>query len=263
MLEENILKIAILYICTGEYYKFWPDFYSSCEKHFCKDEQKHYFVFTDSKKFEENNTLSIIHQDNLGWPFNTLYRYRMFLRIKEQLADFEYMVFFNANCQFMIDIRFEEFFGVDKKLVACLHPGFYNKAEQDFTYERRKESMAYVEKGKYYFAGGICGGYKDDFLKMSFQLLHNIDKDLDNGLLALWHDESYWNAYLNNEYEHIQDGLNILNSGYLYPENWSIPFAQKIFLRDKNSVLEIDKIKGLKKRSLLYKIMSKVSKLCL
>ncbi|MDD2384958.1 MAG: family 6 glucosyltransferase [Sulfurospirillaceae bacterium] len=237
------MKIAILYICTGEYYKFWSDFYSSCEKHFCKDVQKHYFVFTDTKKFETNNTLTIIHQDNLGWPFNTLYRYRMFSRIKEQLANFDYIVFFNANCQFIVDVSLEEFFGIDKKLVACLHPGFYNKVEPDFTYERRKSSMAYVEKGKYYFAGGICGGRRDDFLKMSLQLLQAIEKDLDNGLMALWHDESYWNAYLNLEIQQLEHNVNILEPAYLYPEGRNLPYKPKILLIHKPNIINVNTIK--------------------
>ena len=37
-------KIGILFICTGEYWKFWDGFYKSCEENFLveriKDEYK-------------------------------------------------------------------------------------------------------------------------------------------------------------------------------------------------------------------------------
>lgn len=237
------MKIAILYICTGQYHKFWNSFYASSEEFFCSNDEKQYFVFTDSKSIDSTDKISIIYQDNFGWPFNTLYRYRMFLRIQEQLANFDYIVFFNANCQFMTHVKFEEFFGVNKKLVACLHPGFFNKEEEKFTYERRKESIACVQKGKHYFAGGICGGKANDFLNMSSQLLKNIEQDLDNGVMAIWHDESYWNAYLNNNLDRYNE-THFLSPAYLYPEGWKIPFEQNIMLKNKSKYIDLQKIKG-------------------
>ena len=53
------MKIAILYICTGKYNIFWKDFYTSCEKNFIPNSEKHYFVFTDAENidFEKVNSL--------------------------------------------------------------------------------------------------------------------------------------------------------------------------------------------------------------
>ena len=52
-----MLKIAILYICTGKYDVFWKEFYRSCEQYFLPNSNKNYFVFTDSKELydEKNN----------------------------------------------------------------------------------------------------------------------------------------------------------------------------------------------------------------
>ena len=84
------MRIGILYICTGKYDIFWKDFYLSAERYFMQDQSFiiEYYVFTDSPKLydEENNKhIHRIKQKNLGWPDNTLKRFHIFLRIKEQL----------------------------------------------------------------------------------------------------------------------------------------------------------------------------------
>lgn len=256
------MKIAVLYICIGEYDKLWSHFYASCEKYFCVSIEKYYFVFTDSRYIEANSTIFCIPQDNLGWPFNTLYRYRMFLRIKEQLLDFDYVVFFNANCEFTAPISIEEFFGVNKKLVACLHPGFFDKNIEVFTYEKREKSEAYICHGRHYFAGGICGGRADTFLHMCYEVLEKITKDLNKGILGIWHDESYWNAYLNNQYDEIVSYLHILTPAYLYPEGWKIPFKPKIILRDKAKVINVCNIKNISSKYTFKNILKKIKKTC-
>lgn len=229
------MKIAILYICTGKYDVFWSEFYDSCKKMFCPEQEKHFFVFTDSQRIHVDDYTSIIYQDNLGWPFNTLYRYKMFLRIKEELLNFDKVVFFNGNCVFVDKIKFNEFFGVESKLLACLHPGFFNKNHAEYTYEKRDVSKAFVTKPWKYFAGGINGGDSQLFLDICHKISENIENDLRNGIVALWHDESHWNALLNNERSLIEPILHILSPAYLYPNNWEIPFSAKIRLRDKNN----------------------------
>jgi len=85
------MKVAILYIGIGKYKIFWKDFYSSCEKFFIPEIEKEYFVFTDETELffnEEKNNIHKIHQENFGWPNNTLKRYEMFDKIKEKISDF-------------------------------------------------------------------------------------------------------------------------------------------------------------------------------
>ncbi|AMK78699.1 MULTISPECIES: family 6 glucosyltransferase [Methylomonas] len=250
------MKIGILYICTGKYYSFWEDFYNSSEKYFLSGIEKKYFVFTDSTKIIKSHNVEIIHQDNLGWPFNTLYRYRMFLRIGGELKNFDYIIFLNANCKFIDYISLTDFFGLNKNLVACIHPGFFNKDKSEFTYEKRKKSKAFIENGYYYFPGGIMGGDANIFLNICKSLNYDIEYDLNNGIIAIWHDESYWNAHLNNNYQEIKDDLHILSPSYLYPEGWSIPFEKKVILRDKSKYIDIKGIKEThqKQTSILKKI---------
>ena len=102
-------RIAILYICTGKYDIFWSKFYKSCEKYFLKEHVKHYFVFTDSLKVKSSNRVHTIYKESLGWPYNTLLRFKLFLFIEEELNKFDYTYFFNSNMIFRKTVSEEVF----------------------------------------------------------------------------------------------------------------------------------------------------------
>ena len=83
------MRIAILYICTGKYDIFGQDFYNSSEDFFLKEYEKTYYVFTDALSIynEDNQFVKKVYQENLGWPENTLFRYKMFNRIYSELGN--------------------------------------------------------------------------------------------------------------------------------------------------------------------------------
>lgn len=148
-------KIAILYIATGKYDIFWQGFYESALKYFCTAHHKEFFVFTDSEMIEESESVHKIYQANLGWPNNTLQRFAMFWRIREALSAFDYIFFFNANCEFKAPV--DEDFLPDssdrtKQLLVVNHPGFYDKDPSAFTYDNNPKSLAYIANGG---GGGI------------------------------------------------------------------------------------------------------------
>lgn len=206
----------------------------SCEKNFITEAEKHYFVFTDSLEIEfeaDNKNIHRIYQENLGWPGNTLRRYEMFLKAEKEITGMDFLFFFNSNLLFLENITAAEFLpSGDEKLVACLHPGFYNKTVKDFTYERNPHSTAYLKDGKHYFAGGINGGLAGDFIAVMKELDTNIKKDFSKNIIATWHDESHWNKYING---HL-DLVKIISPAYLYLEDGELPFAKRILIRDKN-----------------------------
>ena len=259
------MKIGILYICTGKYTIFWKDFYLSMEKNFIEESEKHYFVFTDSDEldFEKKNPrIHRIYQENLGWPNNTLMRFDIFLSIEEELKQMDYLFFFNANLLIKEKVSKDEFLpDGDKKLVATLHPGFYNKKRKLFTYDKNKKSTAYIpsNEGTNYYAGGLNGGITNIFIEAMKTMNDNIKKDSEKNIVARWHDESHWNRYLIN-----RDDIRILSPSYLYPEDWVIPFEPIILIRDKNkygghSTLRNERINKLK--IIFNKIKNKLYKL--
>jgi hypothetical protein len=254
------MKIGILYICTGKYKVFWKDFYLSCEKNFIPETEKHYFIFTDSPEIEfgdENKNITRIYQENLGWPDNTLKRYEMFLKIKENISSFDYIFFFNANIIFNEKITKEMFLpNNEQNYVAAIHSGYFNKKINKYPYDRNPKSLAYIPNkiGDKYYQGAINGGRTKHFIEAISLINKNIKEDLKNGIVAKWHDESHWNKFLLDRKD-----VKILDSSFLYPEGKNIPFNKIILLRDKEklspSLFDIrgQKINFIKKFFFYYK----------
>ena len=196
-------KIAILYIATGKYIEFWDRFYNECEQYFLRNHEKTYFIWTDADEFTHQNNLRVhtIYQEQLHWPFPTLLRFKFFRTQKELLKDYDYIYFFNANISFLADVGEEIFPSDSQGLMVALHPGFYKRPRKDFTYEKRKDSLAYIpkNKGKHYVLGGFNGGTSKAFLKLIDDLYRAIQYDLERGVIAIWHDESHLNKYILNK----------------------------------------------------------------
>ena len=167
------------------------------------------------------------------WPFPTLKRFEYFLRAKEDLLKFDYVLFMNGNLIVKKEIYEADIFPQNsEKLFVTLHPGFYSKTNKDFTYDRNPACSAYIPKGEgqFYFAGGFNGGLSLDFIKLMEILSDRINEDLSKGVIALWHDESQLNHYMYN----YKENYKILSPAYLYPQGWKIPFECKILILDKN-----------------------------
>jgi hypothetical protein len=223
------MKINIITICTGKYTIFFEDFYKSCENFFLKNHDNQYFVFTDGDIIERDN-INKICQKKLGWPYDTMFRFKMFNSIKDVLTG-EYTFFFNANMLF-VDYINEEVLPSESNnyLMGVNHPGYYKNSINQFPYERRIESNFYIPygEGKTYFQGCFNGGRTEEFMIMSEKLDELIDNDLSKGIIPIWHDESALNWY----YSKINPLM--VNPGYSYTESVDIPFEKKIIQLDKN-----------------------------
>lgn len=236
---EMKTRVGILYVCTGKYAIFWKRFYKSCERYFMndKDVERRYYIFTDSKsvyKSKRNSRIVIVPQENLGWPNNTLKRFHMFTGIKDRLmAETDYLFFFNANMEFCSNIGTEVLPPDDgNRLIGSIHPGFYDLEKAEFTYERRKESTAYIplEDGEHYYSGALSGGATKEYLKLCEILRERTDIDEANGIVALWHDESQINRYFLENPPSKE-----LSPAYVYPEGWSLPYSPCVIMLDKAS----------------------------
>lgn len=235
-------SIAILYICTGEYYVFWEKFYESFEKYFLTDCPKRYFVFTDySKDYFKGGNIEVIYQRQLGWPFDTLLRFEMFSNIIDRLEKYDYIFFMNANMQCVTSLSPDEFLPQNEGLIFVKHPGFWNKNRDSYTYESNPKSTAYIKKneGKYYVCGGVNGGKSAEYIKLIKEIKEKVQKDLDNEIIAVWHDESHLNRYLIDH-----SGYKILGPEYCYPEGWKLPFKAKLLVRKKSKYINVISIKG-------------------
>lgn len=242
------MKIAILYICTGKYITFWEDFYRSFELNFLRGDDKEYFVFTDSEYLygeKDNDGVHRIYQENLGWPGNTLFRYKMFSRILGQLGAFDYIFFMNANVVCMREVTREMILPMEQELLVVQHPGYYDKVKYEFPYERHKKSAAYVSyrDGQVYVCGGINGGKAEPYMRLIRELDRRIQDDYKRGVIAVWHDESQLNRYIIDHTDY-----RLLTPSFCYPEGWEIPFEVCFLVSDKSKKIGLDRGKVKRQR---------------
>lgn len=241
------MKIGVLYICTGKYTLFWDDFYLSCEAKFMPEDERYYFVFTDGDiPTFDNPKVKVIYQSKLGWPFDTLKRFEMFLGQEEALMKMDYLFFFNANLVVKKEIGHEILPEEGVELMLTPHPSFYKSAHSrdEWPYDRNPQSNAYIPfgVGECYVQGGFNGGAAANFLKMAKELDRLIEDDLKRDVIALWHDESHLNRYV------LDKKVKILHSGYLYPEGWDLPYDMMMMTRDKAKFGGHDAMRGVEKK---------------
>ncbi len=191
------MKIAIIYICTGKYDVFWDDFYKSSEKYFYPEIEKHYFVFADSKRMIELKETNVhpYYQSKSGWPYDTLLRFNWICTIQDILITYDYCYFCNANSLFLKEVNNNIIPLPTEKmpLIFSIHVrGYEDTTGEMSSPERNPDSTAYVPEGTCCRAhsGGFWGGLSTDVLLMCRTLRDRIAQDLNNGIIAIWHDQS-------------------------------------------------------------------------
>ena len=224
------MKIGILYIGIGRYACFWSGFYKSCEQFLVTEAEKHYYVFTDKEAdIESNEQVQVFHQDDMGWPCNSLFRFKIFNRIKEQLQDNDYLFFFNANAEIVAQVTATDLLPVDEDYSAlCMA-----EAPDHLGHESRMASVNCVAPGEtdYYFSGALNGGKCRPYLQLIEECNRLVDLDLEHGIMPIWHDESVLNRFL------VGKSVKRMTRVMGKPANWSEPRHAKIILRRKEDVL--------------------------
>jgi histo-blood group ABO system transferase len=223
-------NVGLLIMATGRYIEFIEPLVASAKKHFCADHEVTYFVYTDGVLPPMDNVVSI-YQKRLGWPYDTMKRNYVYLKSQDAFKEMDYLFACDSDMLF-VDTVGEEIFG---ERVATISPGFASGSpfpRKRGAFETKPQSMAYVrddEGNDYYFAGGFFGGTTKEFLKILEVTNANIDKDLEKGIIAEWHDESHWNRYCIDNPPTV-----ILSPSYCYPENWKMPYVRRLLALDKD-----------------------------
>lgn len=235
--------LGIIFIGIGEYLSLFEDFYQGAETFFFPGVKKRYFLVSDfsvqtSGKVLVHENVVYVKAESCAWPWPTLNRFEYVLRLSNQnlLDEVRNVFFFNANCRFVSTIEDQEI--LDAPLLATTHPGFFSKPRTQFTYEHREVSSAFIplHEGSTYVAGGLQGGRRPELLdayKECFQMLRS---DLSKNIIAIWHDESYWNRFVANIQSSDPSRILILGPEYLYPVAYDIPANPKIIILNKKFV---------------------------
>ena len=116
-----------------------------------------------------------------------------------------------------------------------VHPGFHDKPRGKLTYERRRESTAWIapEEGARYYCGAFQGGRTERYLEAVGVMAAQIDTDTAKGITAVWHDESHWNRYLIDH----PPTLELSPSYCWYPDGRSRGFEGKIAVMLKDAAV--------------------------
>lgn len=225
-----IRKVGLISIATGKYISLLPSLMTSARGRFLPKHEVQHLVFSNHPPLpgldQNAGWFPIPH---LPWPLVTLLRYHYILQQEDWLLDhFDYLYYLD------VDMRIEDIVGDEilGELVAVQHPCFWDKPASKCPFERRPQSSACVYAfcgNEKYHQGSFQGGRTEHWLGAARTIRDRINRDLDNRVIAIWHDESHWNKVLTETPPAVS-----LSPAYSYPEAMQLPFPRKITALDKN-----------------------------
>ena len=220
MINKNKNKVAVCFIGTGKYVNFLPNYWEKAQSNFLPNTEKHFFVFTDGELEGTPDNVTVIHQEHLDWPYVTLLRFQIISKAKKELLGFDRVVFMDADT-LVVDVITEEEFLSDKPLFGVHHPchflGMQPHDRYPGAFETNLKSKAGItdeDDTSIYFQGCLWGGQVPYVLDMIDELESRTQKDLDNDIIAQWHDESQMNKYFSER----RNDVHVLGPEYAYPE---------------------------------------------
>lgn len=238
-------KMAIIYLCTGEYITFWDKFYETANKFFVPDYTKRFFVFSDGIEQIKGDNVERFYQPKIGWPMDVLMKWDCICRIQDILQEYDYIALCNANMEFKDSLFFENE-NTDFWLTSFLDD--YGK----FNFERNSNSKAFIPEEKIirkYIQTGFVVGKTEAFLKASRILRDWTSLDIENECIPVWHDESLFNAYI---YMNEIESIGFFPQKDIYPEEWVKEGENpKAIFRDKNKYGGHNLLRGIDNKSMI------------
>jgi hypothetical protein len=222
--------LTIFSIATSKYLDYWVNLIDSYFSTDSVDPSAKWLLLTDrpneiperiSSALGENLSVRpILHTE---WPYPTLMRYQYILDSMQDIST-DNFVYLDADMLIASADFISSIMSLlnDNPLVLVRHPGFYRQTGIDRlqfyalnpkyairdlnlsirygsigTWETNKDSTAYVPRAfrKYYVCGGIWFGKSDAIFRLCSQLSKSINRDLDKGIIAKYHDESHLNHF--------------------------------------------------------------------
>lgn len=240
-IEESPIKtlaerknVGLILIATNKYKKYVQPLISSADKYFLKDCNVTYYLFSDEEQeYVSDRSVIKINIEHKPFPYASMDRFKHFTNNKKVFDNEEYLYYVDVDCLFVDAVDSS----ILSDLVGVQHCGYYGKQG---TVEDNPKSCLYLKPNKYkhYFGGGFNGGSKDKFLELSKTCYDNIEKDLSNGIMPRFHDETSINFYFA-----LNPPTLVLDPSYHYPQSnidyykkiWGKnSFNPKILLLDKN-----------------------------
>ena len=229
---SNLMTVSIIFIGTDKYLNFLPQYHERVTEKLFPGVEKKIFAFTDGDlEGEVPDDIIPIKIEHKPWPRITLERFHTILSAKDQLLENDYVLFLDADMYVNQEVRFDEVFN-DKDFVGVHHPCHMVKApphdKAPGSFEPNRHSTAYLENAYdfgVYWQGCLWGGKTEPVIEMMETICARIDEDDENGITAIWHDETHLNKFFCENF----DQVHTLNSNFAFPECYpDFPFNQTI-----------------------------------
>lgn len=219
--NETKKTIGIYYIATGIYKKNFKPFLDSIENFFY-GYKKHIILLSDGleeyKNYNKDNVLIEHHIiDDFPWPIITLFKFHYLLKYK---VEDDYIFYINSNAIIqpnkLIDWFDENKINVTKHF--SYRSGIQTTYELLIPSDDNPNSQSYIGNINYiYCQGGFFGGPSKLIYNMCEEITKLVDIDLNNNIIAKWHDETYLNKWL---YNHNYDNNIIHITDVFYTKNF-------------------------------------------
>jgi hypothetical protein len=251
---EKKIEIGIYMVATKKYISLWKLVVDQLNDLLKNDPYLHVTIMLATDQEELANDIAKQYERidlvpyaiaPLGWPEATLLRYELLLAF-DNFEKFDLCMYLDSD-MVIHKLFFREALAKmgEAELGMVIHPGFAicrsgrgiirgitdpkiiksivgSLFRQPFrlgTWETNRHSTAYVprHKRRVYVHGAIWFGKPSGFKRLCEVLATNVRKDLANGIVAIWHDESHLNwftsknrvALLNSEYSWVESYRNI------------------------------------------------------
>lgn len=214
------MRLSVVFIGTGKYLNFLPNWYSACEKYLVPNVEKHYYVFSDGELSDTPDNMDVYSQEHLSWPYITLLRFGIILKVEDELSKSDWVLFLDADMLVVDEVKEEDLF-TDRKYIGVHHPchfmGMNPHNKLPGAFETNEKSFACITEDddvSVYFQGCLWGGRVPDVIEMMKELDSRTQKDLSNDVIAVWHDESQMNKFFAERREDVY----IMGPSFAYPE---------------------------------------------
>ncbi|XP_067089544.1 histo-blood group ABO system transferase 2-like isoform X1 [Osmerus mordax] len=212
--------IATTVFAVAKYTRYLQDFLETAEKHYMVGLNVHFYVFTDQPAAVPNVTLAAGRQISIiKVPKFSRWQEISMRRMEFIQVAIEERIRHEADYLFCVDVdmKFHSHVGAEilGKLVGVLNPWLHKSARDNFSYERRLISKAYIPygQGDYYYAGGFFGGHVEDVYKLVTTCRKNLEADKLVEVEAKWQEESHVNHYML-----LNKPTKVLSPEYLWDE---------------------------------------------
>jgi histo-blood group ABO system transferase len=239
MQKHEPITISVLLIATNKYKQFVLQLLKSIDRYFFVNDEVTIVLFTDDIDYfkalhhdtPDRLNITFIQIPPYKFPEATLLRYKLFSAHKAEITT-QYCFYLDVDTLVVDYVDREILPNEHQKLTAVLHCGFYNGGG---SWETNIQSQFYTAFRDKYYAGGCAGGLTNYYLHFAESLDIKIDKDLESGIMPVWHDESAWNWLLS-----LMPNIRVLTPDYCLVEQielrilWGVnQFKPKIIALNK------------------------------